>query len=478
MRRAACRDWAGLARLQSLLEEPRAVVQPERSPVPLRGARCLDAMPLEWAVCLRYLRATRGGGAISFVTLVAALGVALGVAALVVAMAVMNGYQVNLLQAMAGALPHISVFPAADATFDDPEGLRRLIAETVRPRSIARYASLDTLLRKADAPAAPLQAITLRGIEPAIEADEVGFLAFLDDGSAGWGALPAAERLRRAAALMRGLEPAVGATHAPLAVLLSRTLAARLGVRVGDALSLLEFPRGGGFVPLPLSQRLTVRGLFETGILAFDEAVVLTALDGLLRIARPAQLDNSLGLRLEQPLSAGRVANELRALPQSGDFHVFSWIESNKSLFQVILLQKVMLFLVLMLIVLIASFGMISALVMLVTEKTREIAILKALGARERSIRGLFLLQGMLIGAGGLLAGLALGLAICWALASFPLFAIPPGVYPGSDRIPVLLAPLDVLWVVLGTVVISVGATQFPALKAARLKVVEGLRRG
>jgi lipoprotein-releasing system permease protein len=432
-------------------------------------------MPLEWAVCLRYLRATRSGGAISFVTLVAALGVALGVAALVVAMAVMNGYQVNLLHAMAGALPHVSVYPATAAEFSDPEALRREIVQAVRPHSIARFASLDTLLRRADAPAAPLQAIVLRGIEPLIEAGEVGFLAFLDDGSADWGALPAAERLRRAGALMRGLETA---PDAPLPLLISRTLAARLGVRVGDALSLLEFPRGGGFVPLPLPQRLIVRGLFETGILAFDEAVALTALDGLLRTAPSARLEHSLGLRLEQPLAAGRAADELRGLSRSGDFHVFSWIESNKGLFQVIRLQKAMLFLVLMLIVLIASFGMISALVMLVTEKTREIAILKALGARERSIRRLFLLQGLLIGAGGLLAGLALGLLVCWALDSFPLFAIPPGVYPGSDRIPVLLAPLDVLWVVLGTVAISMGATQFPALKAARLKVVDGLRRG
>jgi lipoprotein-releasing system permease protein len=456
-------------------------------------------MPLEWAISLRYLRATRSGGAISFVTLVAGLGVGLGVAALVVAMAVMNGYQVNLLQAMAGALPHVSIHPATQATFPDPEGLRELIVATVHPRSIARYASLDTLLRKAGSPAAPLQAVTLRGIEPAIEADEVGFLAFLDDGSAGWKALSTAERLGKARELMLRLDGAepprtgpagsvgpvspagpAGASDAAIPLLISRTLAARLGVQVGDAVSLLEFPRGGGFVPLPRPQRLVVHGLFETGILAFDEAVALTGLNGLLRIAPAEQLDNSLGLRLERPLDAGRAAAALRGLelPKSLAFQVFSWLESNKGLFQVILLQKVMLFLVLMLIVLIASFGMISALVMLVTEKTREITILKALGARERTIRRIFLLQGVLIGAGGLVAGLALGLLICWGLSSFALFTIPPGVYPGSDRIPVLISAADVLWVVLGTLVISVGATQFPAFKAMRLRIVEGLRRG
>jgi lipoprotein-releasing system permease protein len=225
---------------------------------------------------------------------------------------------------------------------------------------------------------------------------------------------------------------------------------------------------------------LIVAGLFETGILAFDEAIALTGLRVLNTLAPPDQIESSLGLRLERPLSAGDVAEQLRDLkaPTGNEFHVFSWLESNRSLFQVILLQKVMLYLVLMLIVLIASFGMISALVMLVTEKTREITILKELGAREGIVRRIFLLQGLLIGVGGLLAGLILGLAVCWGLDSFALFTIPPGVYPGSDRIPVLLSGSDILWIVLGTLVIAAGATQFPAFKATRLKIIDGLRRG
>lgn len=441
-------------------------------------------MRLEWALSLRYLRATRSGGPISFVTWVAALGVALGVAALVVAMAVMNGYQVNLLRAMAGALPHVSVHASLRPSFQDPELVRIRIAEAVHPRTIARYGSYETMLRKADAPAASLQAVMLRGIEPAAEAEDAGFLAFLGDGGGGWKDLPAPERLRRARELMLGLAPSRGSSaapaDAPVPVLISRTLASRLGVRVGDSISPLEFPQGGGFSPVPLPHRLVVLGLFETGILAFDEAVALTSLAALERIAPPGRIDISLGLRLEKPLNAGDTADRLRDVfaEQNTPVEVYSWLQSNTGLFHVILLQKAMLFLVLMLIVLIASFGMVSALVMLVTEKTREITILKALGAQARSIRRLFLFQGLLIGTGGLLAGLALGLLICWVLAAFPLFEIPPGVYPGSDRIPVLLSSLDLLWVVLGTLAISVGATQFPAFKAMRLKIVDGLRHG
>lgn len=437
-------------------------------------------MPLEWAVCLRYLRAARSGGAVSFVTLVAALGVALGVAALVVAMACMNGYQVNLLRAMAGALPHVSLLPDTQSGFQDPQALEAEVVRAVHPRTIARYGSLDTLIRPLDAPAAPMQAVALRGIEPAIEAQESDFLAFLDDGTPAWKSYSPQERLRRAGDLMRGLTLPPARSGGPVPVLISRTVAARLGVGVGDRLTLLEFPTGSGFVPVPHGAALTVHGLFETGILAFDEAIALTGLDSLMRLGPADQIEISVGLRLEQPLAAAQVADRLRDLqPPKGDtFHVFSWLESNKSLFQVILLQKAMLFLVLMLIVVIASFGMISALVMLVTEKTREIAILKALGAPGRTVRRIFLLQGILIGVGGLCAGLILGLFVCWLLASLPLFTIPPGVYPGSDRIPVLVSATDVLWIVLGTVAIAAAATQFPARNAMRIKTVEGLRHG
>ena len=248
-------------------------------------------MPLEWAICLRYLKAARSGGPVSFVTLVAALGVALGVAALVVAMAVMNGYQVNLVRAMAGALPHVSLLPAKSSSFDDPEALKAAVQAAVQPRSIARYGSLDTLLRRANAAAAPMQAISLRGIEPLVEAQEAGFLAFLDDGTPAWKTYPPEERLRRAGELLRGLIRPSPGPDAPVPILVSRTLAARLGVTVGDGLTLLEFPKGSGFVPVPHGPRLRVHALFETGILAFDESIALTGLDWLMGLAPADQIE-------------------------------------------------------------------------------------------------------------------------------------------------------------------------------------------
>jgi lipoprotein-releasing system permease protein len=241
------------------------------------------------------------------------------------------------------------------------------------------------------------------------------------------------------------------------------------------------FPREGeGFSPHPSPRRLEIAGYFSTGIVAFDELVVLMDVGQIADIFPEHEHHPALGMRLADPLQAGAAAAWLRGEMRSRDRPVFvySWLESNRGLFRVIRVQKTMLFLVLMLIVLLAFFGMVSALVMLVAEKTREIAILKSLGVRNRSIYRIFLMQGLLVGLLGTVLGLGLGLGVCWVLDTFPVFAIPPGVYPGSDRVPVRVAALDLMWVVLATFATCLAATLFPARKAMALRPVEGLRAG
>lgn len=440
-------------------------------------------MRLDFAIGLRYFRSRRQEGAVSFISAVAIGGVTLGVAALVVAMSVMNGYQVNLVRAMAGALPHLALHALSRGEVPPAALVRERLADagfggaTTAP-FILREALLQGQGMTHGGP--NVQGVILRGVDPEGESRVPGFLAFLDTGAPDWKTLPLAERQRRARALLDKLEAPLAPGVVP--VLISHTLADKLGVAVGKHLVPLAFPGPdeAGFSPRPLPARLRVVGYFNTGIVAFDELVTITGVSLVADVFPHSDPEPSLGVRLPQPLRAGDAARALRYTMDGvgTSFYVYSWLESNQGLFQVIRLQKVTLFLVLMLIVVIAFFGMVSALVMLVGEKTREITILKALGLRERAVYRLFVLQGLLIGVAGTVLGVALGLGVCGVLEAFPVFEIPPGVYPGSDRVPVSVAPLDVALVAGATLVVCLAATLFPARKGMALKVAEGLRNG
>ena len=160
----------------------------------------------------------------------------------------------------------------------------------------------------------------------------------------------------------------------------------------------------------------------------------------------------------------------------SDEYVVGNWADENKSIFQVMKLEKIGLFLILTLIIVVAAFNIVSSLIMLVLEKSREIAILKALGANDSGIRKIFFFQGLVIGSLGTIGGVLLGLAICWVLMNFEIIDIPPGVYPGGNRIPVLIDWFDVALTTLASFVICLLVTLYPSTKASRLNPVDPLR--
>ena len=436
-------------------------------------------MRLESYISLRYFFSRREEAAVSFITAVAMLGVTLGVAALVVAMAVMNGYQANLVGVMSGALPHVTLHPLTPGGVPSLESVPDLLGPQSGVTGLTRLRMEEALLQGPAESGGRVQGVILRGIEAGVEAKVPEFLALFQDGRGDWNTLTPPERQSRVRALLESLDSR--GTSGEVPVLLSQVLSERLGAVPETLLSLLRIPReGGGFSPEPLPLRLRVVGLFNTGIMAFDEMVVITHVNHLGVLFPDSKGSESLGVRLQDPMRALEVSAYVRANhPEEGRrYYVYSWLETNRGLFQVIVVQKAMLFLVLLLIVVIAFFGMISALVMLVVEKTKEISVLKALGMRDRSIYRLFLSQGLLIGLVGSLLGVLLGLGVCWLLDTFPLFEIPPGVYPGSDRVPVKLSLRDLALVLGATWLTCLAATLFPARKATALRPVEGLRRG
>lgn len=434
-------------------------------------------MRYELAISLRYFRSRRSEGAMTFIGWVAAGGVTLGVGALVVAMSVMNGYQANLIRAMSGALPHLTLYPLDPGGFPSEDALRKFFTGSVRPVSISAYVRHETLIRGPHPGKGEVRGVLIRGIDPSVESKVPDLLAFIRDGRPGWAGLPWEVRLERARKVLLGLKASRGDGIAP--VLLSPRLAKLLGVKLGERLIPLKFPEdGSGFTPLPLPTGLEVAGFFELGIPSVDELFMLMDVNQVKKVFPDAVLEPAVGFRFPDPLDAMAAERELSlGLKRAGiAASVSSWLNDNRQLFETIKLQRRVLFLVLLLIVILALFGMASGLVMLVAEKSREITVLKALGARSGAIYRIFMVQGLLIGLVGTALGLVLGLGVCWALATLDIFTIPTGVYPGSDRVPVKVEWPDVAMVTAASLVISLITTYLPARRAAAIEPADGLR--
>lgn len=434
-------------------------------------------MRYEFAISLRYFRSRRSEGAMTFVGWVATGGVTLGVAALVVAMSVMNGYKANLTRAMSGALPHVTMHTLTPEQMPTPQALGTWLNGNLKPVSISPFVRHQALLRGPHSGKGSVRGVLVRGIEVAVESRVPDLLIFLRDGSPDWFSLPLKIRLKRSEQLMLSLATSRPDGAAP--VLLSPRLARMLGISLGETITPLKFPeKDAGFSPIPLPGRMVLAGYFESGITSVDELFVIMGRGQAKRIFAGRVVDNRVGLRLQDPTLATEAAQALRQQVRDRhlDAYVFSWIEDNAGLFGLIRLQSWMLFLVLMFIVILALFGMVSGLVMMVAEKTREITILKSLGATSGAIYRIFMVQGLLIGMSGTLLGMAIGGLTCWALDTFPMFTIPPGVYPGSDRVPVRIDWREWLLVAGATFVACWIATYIPARKATAIHPAEGLR--
>ena len=225
---------------------------------------------------------------------------------------------------------------------------------------------------------------------------------------------------------------------------------------------------------VPRIKKLEVIGIFESGISGYDEVLAFIDYKLLQKIYRMDDKITGLGVSIRDAGTAPEIAMELSEI--GVEYVVSNWADENKSIFQVMKLEKIGLFLILILIIVVAAFNIISSLIMLVLEKSREIAILKALGAKDSSIRRIFFFQGLVIGSLGTISGVLVGLAICWVIMTFDIIDIPAGVYPGGNKIPVLIDWTDVLITTAASFLICVLVTLYPSTKASRLNPVDPLR--
>ncbi|NMM75458.1 ABC transporter permease [Rhodococcus sp. SRB_17] len=413
-------------------------------------------IPYELALGWRYTRAgraTRRNGFISFISGVSMLGIALGVAALIIVLSVMNGFQKEVRDRMLSVVSHIEIFAPGGAALPD---MARTMAEARRNPQVvgaAPFVAAQALLARGE----DMKGVLVRGIDPAHEA-EVTELASAN------------------AAAVAQLVPG------EFRVVLGVELARALGVRTGDAVTLIA--PSGQVTPagvVPRLKQMTVAGTFDSGHYEYDSALVLLHHDDAQRIFR---LEGPTGIRLKlKDLHQARaVAYEL-AGSLSGDLLIRDWTQQNKTWFAAVELEKRMMFIILTLIVAVAAFNLVSTLVMTVTDKRADIAILRTLGASPQSIMGIFVVQGAMVGVIGTLSGLLLGLAIAVNIdvivpaiehllnASF----LPKDIYLIS-KMPSDPQSSDIAPIAIISLVLSFLATLYPSWRASRVNPAEALR--
>jgi len=410
-------------------------------------------MKLEWTIARRYLASRRGGKFLSLITLISIVGVTVGVMALIVVTSVMSGLQIELREKILGTNPHIWVSQYADnLILEDWPAVAERIRDHGRVIAAAPFVHTEVGMRS---PGGHAEFAVLRGIDPEAPGEPITDIA---------------------AQIREGrfdLETESG--EPPL--LVGESLANRFGLHTGQVVDLISMhdprPTPMGFVPRFV--RFEVRGRFRTGMFEYDNKFMYTTLEAAQEIVGFApEISSGLEVRVADLMRADAVASSLRA-ELGFPYRVDDWQQMNSALFGALELEKQAMALILLLIVIVAAFGIVSTLVMMVADKTREIGILKSMGLTSRQVRRIFMIQGVVIGMVGAVLGFAGGMLVTWAVDRFELISIPGDVY-FIDQLPVAVNPLEVALILGATVIISFLATIYPAAQAARLQPVEAIR--
>ena len=411
---------------------------------------------LEWRIARRYLRGRRQTRTLSLNTLIATGGVMVGVTALIVVLGVMNGLRDDLRERILVANPHLRVL-----TFGG--GLRiddwRHAIELIRAEPGVVTAAPEVIS----------QSIMTAGKDYAEAVNILGFDP--DTGTASVTSLP--QKIRSGDLSFR---PRI--SDADGGILVGSRLADRLGVQPGDVVTLIppKPPKVNAAIgmAIPKLWQYEITGIFETGMFQYDNQFVVMDLAAAQRFTGLGEAVSGIEIRLEDPDAApamGERLTEKLGLP----YRALDWQTQNASLFSALQLEKLAMGLVIFFIMIVAAFNIVGTLTMVVTDKTREIGIMQAMGMTPSSIGRIFLLQGALIGGVGTLLGTGLGFFIAYLVDQSGLIRIDPSVY-FIERLPVHVEPRDVLVVIVASVGLALVATVLPARAASRLTPVEAIR--
>jgi lipoprotein-releasing system permease protein len=411
--------------------------------------------PFELYVGLRYLRASRGGGFVSFISFISILGIALGVAVLIVVLSVMNGFEKELRERILGLASHASI-----TGFDGPLAEWRLVRDVARANpqvmGAAPYVEGQGLMLAGEK--GP-KGVLIRGVLPEEEVQVADVARFMQGGT------------------LDELQP--GGYRIVLGAVLAQTLAVDVGDEVLLMVSQANVTPAG---VLPRMRHFTVSGIFSAGMYEFDSGLVFVHMRDAQALMRLGDAATGVRLRLLDLYQAAPVARDV-ALDLGGGFYITDWTRSHANFFRSIQLTKTVMFVILLLVVGVAAFNIVSTLVMIVKDKEGDIAILRTVGATPRAVMRVFIVQGGLIGVLGTAGGLALGAAIAANLQSLieglealvHTHFLDPSVYYLSE-LPAQIEGLDLVRICGTALVLSFVSTLYPAWRAARTRPAEVLR--
>ena len=416
-------------------------------------------MRYEWFIGLRYLKAKRKQTFISIITVISIAGVLVGVMALIVVLAVMSGFEKTLKEKILGTQAHLHLLKATQEGLDQYQEVTRRVEETKGVASAAPFIISQVMLSSES----NVFGVVLKGIDP----DRVGRVTEL------------ANNLK--AGRLEDLKG--GKEGDPPGIILGIELAKHLSVSLNDSIQVIS-PLGT-VTPMgmmPKMKRFRVRGIFYSGMYEFDNTMAYVSLESAQKFFSMGDRVTGIEIKTNDIYKVKEIGREIRR-KMGFPFWTKDWMEMNRNLFSALRLEKIAMFIILVLIVLVAAFNIISTLIMVVMEKNKDIAILKSMGASSSSILKIFTIEGGVIGVVGTILGTILGLGAAFNLETITDFVerlfgfkiLSSDVYY-IDKLPSQVNPMDVILIVLTAVLISLLATLYPAWRASKLDPAEALR--
>jgi lipoprotein-releasing system permease protein len=406
-------------------------------------------MSFEYFVARRYLRAKRQTGFISLITYISIGGVTIGVAALIIVLSVMNGFETQVRDRIIGADAHIRIDTFHNEGIEDWRGLIAKIRDIPHIIGISPYIMEKGMIRCGK----ETEGVIIRGIDPTT-VGEVSDLpknivyGSLDLGVPDSGGLPG--------------------------IVVGKYLADRLIAVRGDTILLFSAAGFTSTLSQPLVKVFRLSGIFETGLYEFDDAFAYVSIESAQKLFLMDHKVNGVEIKLDDLWAAPDVKHVLEAT-LGYPYYIRTWMEMRRNLFSWMKVEKWVWFILLSLIIMVAAFNIISTLIMVVLEKKKEIGILKSMGATSKAISRIFTIQGLIVGVVGAALGTIIGWLVCYIQIKYKVFTLPADIY-FLDWLPVQMQLMDFVAIDVVAVLLSFLAAVYPARKASKLDPVEAIR--